>query len=206
MLIFIQKYLFEQSRNCIFLLKIIALKNYFLQYRAFFIFLIKFFLVYGLLTVCYQYYLSTYNLLSFEPDGFTKFVAHQTEKLLQLFNDDSFVKPHERQASMKLIFNGKYVARIVEGCNAMSVMILFMAFVVAFKGKIKPTFLFILAGIVIIHILNVIRIALLASALYHYPQYEHLLHGVVFPLFIYGVVFALWVIWVQKFSIYGKDS
>ena len=195
-----------QSRNCIFLLKIIALKKYFLQYRPFFIFLLKFFAVYGLLTICYQYYLNTHDILSFEPDGFTKFVSHQTEALLQVFNVNSYVKPHETQPSMKLIFNGKYVARIVEGCNAMSVMILFMAFVVAFKGKIKHTFLFILAGVFIIHILNVIRIALLASALYHYPQYEHLLHGVIFPLFIYGVVFALWVIWVQKFSTYGKNS
>jgi exosortase family protein XrtF len=55
-------------------------------------------------------------------------------------------------------------------------------------------------GCIIIHLLNVIRIALLAMALYAYPQYEHLLHGVVFPLFIYSVVFVLWVLWVQKFS------
>jgi hypothetical protein len=30
------------------------------------------------------------------------------------------------------------------------------------------------------------------------------LHGVLFPLFIYGVVFILWVIWVSKFSLYAK--
>lgn len=182
------------------------LKSYFLQYRAFFIFLLKFFLVYGLLTVGYKYYLSGFNALSFEPDGFTKFVSHQVESFLKFIGQDAYVLPNEREASMKLYFNEKYVARVVEGCNAMSVMILFMAFIIAFKGKIKHTFLFILSGILIIHLLNVIRIGLLAMALYHYPEYEHLLHGVIFPLFIYGVVFALWVIWVQKFSTYGKNS
>ena len=145
-------------------------------------------------------------MLTFEPDGLTKFVAHQVESFLKLFGQDAYVLPHEKEASMKLYFNEKYVARVVEGCNAMSVMILFAAFIVAFKGKIKHTFLFVLAGILIIHILNVVRIGLLAASLYHYPEYEHLLHGVIFPLFIYGVVFALWVIWVQKFSTYGKDS
>ena len=145
-------------------------------------------------------------MLAFEPDGFTKIVSNQVKGLLNFLGHDAQVIPNEREPSMKLIFHEKYVARIVEGCNAMSVMILFAAFVIAFKGKIKHTFLFILTGVLIIHILNVIRIALLASALYYYPQYEHFLHGVVFPLFIYGVVFALWVIWVQKFSTYGKDA
>lgn len=145
-------------------------------------------------------------MLTFEPDGFTKFVAGQVESVLKIFGQDAYVLPHQNEASMKLYYNQKFIARVVEGCNAMSVMILFMAFVIAFKGKIKHTFLFILAGIVIIHILNVIRIALLGVALYNYPEYEHILHGVIFPLFIYGVVFGLWVIWVQKFSTYGKDS
>lgn len=188
------------------MLKILALKNYFLQYRAFFIFLFKFFAVYGILSICYQYYLGTFDILTFEPDGFTKFVAHQVEDLLKVFGQDAYVLPNQKEASMKLIFKGKFIARVVEGCNAMSVMILFVAFIVAFKGKIKHAFLYILVGIIIIHILNVIRIALLGASLYFYPEYEHLLHGVIFPLFIYGVVFALWVIWVQKFSIYGKDS
>lgn len=182
------------------------MKKYFLQYRAFFIFLLKFFAVYGLLSICYQYYLGSFDVLTFEPDGFTKFVAGQVESVLKICDQDAYVLPHQYEASMKLYYNQKFIARVVEGCNAMSVMILFMAFVIAFKGKIKHTFLFILAGIVIIHILNVIRIALLAVSLYNYPEYEHILHGVIFPLFIYGVVFGLWVIWVQKFSTYGKDS
>lgn len=182
------------------------MKNYFLQYRAFFIFLLKFFAVYGIFSICYQYYLGTFDILTFEPDGFTKLVSKQVQGLLNFFGNDAHVLPNEKEASMKLYFHEKYVARIVEGCNAMSVMILFVAFIVAFKGKIKHAFLFILGGIFIIHVLNVVRISLLAASLYYYPQYEHFLHGVVFPLFIYGIVFALWVIWVQKFSIYGKDS
>ena len=85
-------------------------------------------------------------------------------------------------------------------------MILFVAFVVAFSGKLKTTVLFLIFGIIIIHVLNVIRIAMLCVLLQKYPAQEEILHGVVFPLFIYGVVFGLWVIWVNKFSTYAKET
>jgi hypothetical protein len=42
--------------------------------------------------------------------------------------------------------------------------------------------------------------------MFHYPQYQEVLHGVIFPLFIYGVVFILWIVWVNKFSSYAKKS
>ncbi|NBL63803.1 exosortase family protein XrtF [Flavobacterium sp. NST-5] len=180
------------------------MKNYFIQYKPFFAFLLKFFGIYGLLAILYHLYLAQFPEI--EPDGITKMVASQTEGLLNFFGQNSTTVIHERQPSVKLFLGDLYIARVVEGCNAVSVMILFAAFVVAFKGKIKSTILFILAGIVIIHLLNVSRIALLAVALKHYPEQEHLLHGVIFPLFIYGVVFMLWIFWVQKFSDHAKSS
>ena len=48
-----------------------------------------------------------------------------------------------------------------------------------------------------IYIFNIFRIALLCWAIYYFPEYEHILHGVLFPLVIYGVVFALWIIWTN---------
>lgn len=176
-----------------------VLQTYIKQYRPFFVFLLRFFTVYIVLTVAYQFYLSI-EVSAVEPDAITQWVASQTEELLRLIGYTANVRAHGTQPSMMLILNNIYVARIVEGCNAVSVIILFAAFVVAFKGTLKRTILFVLGGTIIIHILNVIRIVLLSMALLRYPQYEHMLHGVVFPLFIYGVVFALWVLWVNKFS------
>ncbi|HEX9979770.1 MAG TPA: exosortase family protein XrtF [Flavobacterium sp.] len=180
------------------------MESYVSKYRPFLLFLAKFFLTYVILTIIYQIYLSQYDFSNNEVDGITQSVASQAEGLLLFFNADAASAPHESQPCIKLFYNGKYVARIIEGCNAMSVMILFAAFVVAFAGKLKHTVLYILAGFLIIHILNISRIALLCSAMFHYPEYEHFLHGVVFPLFIYSVVFILWVIWVNKFSLYAS--
>jgi exosortase family protein XrtF len=83
---------------------------------------------------------------------------------------------------------------------------LFISFVIAFSGKIKNTIYFIIVGSLIIHILNIIRIALLMVAFYHFPKANFILHDILFPLVIYGTVFILWIIWVNKFSFYAKNT
>lgn len=154
----------------------------------------------------YQTYLNQFDVKNAEIDGFTNSVAKQTELVLSLFDDQSYTMPHLTEPSVKLYYKNKYISRIIEGCNGLSVMILFVAFVIAFSGKFKNTIVFILLGLVVIHVLNVLRIALLSVALYSFPEYEHFLHGVVFPLVIYGVVFLLWVIWVNNYSSYARVS
>ena len=178
--------------------------SYIRKYRPFFLFLGKFFLSYVVLAALYHYYLSQFNAARFEVDSVTRSVAMQSKDVLVFFGADASAAQHPFQACVKLFYNGKYVARIIEGCNAVSVMILFAAFVIAFSGRLKATVLYIISGCLIIHVLNIGRIALLSAAMYRFPQQEHFLHGVVFPLFIYAVVFLLWVIWVNKYSLYAE--
>lgn len=183
------------------------MRTYFRQYRPFFIFLFRFFAVYAGLTLIYKLYLKQFDsLLVFEVDEFTASLARQVQYVLELLNYKCNLMVHDNQASIKLFLEDQYVARIVEGCNALSVMILFAAFVVAFTGKWLRTISFIALGGVIIHLLNILRIVLLSIALLNYPEQENLLHGVVFPLFIYGVVFGLWVVWVNKYSNYASGT
>jgi exosortase family protein XrtF len=151
-------------------------------------------------------YLNSFDIKANEIDGFTEIVADQTRWLTEKMGYEVHIALHPEQPSVKFILNDVYISRIVEGCNALAVMILFMAFVIAFKGNIKKTIAFIALGIIAIHLLNIIRIALISIAIYHYPQYQHFLHGVLFPLVIYGFVFVLWVLWVKKYSSYATDT
>lgn len=180
------------------------LKNFLIQYKPFLVFLFKFFATYAVFGLIYLAYLNQFDTSKNVPDSFTALVTIQTVKTIQFFGYECEAKPHESEASFKVFVNQKYVARVVEGCNAISVIILFIAFVVAFKGKFRKAVFFIVGGTLLIHALNILRIALICIALLHYPDYQHLLHGVLFPLFIYGVVFILWVVWVTKFSSYAS--
>ncbi|MGX7667038.1 exosortase family protein XrtF [Flavobacterium pedocola] len=180
------------------------MKQLLLQYKPFFIFLLKFFVLYAALSLVYKGYLNQFDEKLLEVDGFTEIVAEQSKSVLHFMGKEATVEQSIYEPCMNFIYKGKFVARIIEGCNAVSVMILFASFIFAFSTKWPKTIAYIVLGCVIIHLLNVLRIAFLAMALYGYPEYEHFLHGVLFPLCIYAVVFVLWVLWLQKFSGYEK--
>ena len=134
---------------------------------------------------------------AYYPDYITNLVAKQSSELISNFGYNAEVMPHQTDTSMKLYVNQTFLARIVEGCNAVSVIILFIAFIVSFAEKFKKTTLFLFAGGVLIYAVNLLRIAILAIAIYEYPEYSETLHGVIFPAIIYGIVFLLWMIWVR---------
>lgn len=182
------------------------MKNTIQQHKPFFIFLLKFVLFYLVFTLIYKFYLNQFNVENKEVDRITEFVAQQTKNTLVFFGQDCEIRKHEFESSFKIIYSNKYLARIIEGCNAISIIILFASFVFAFSSKFKNTFLFILFGSALIFVLNILRIVLLTIGLYNYPEYEEFLHNIVFPVLIYGVVFVLWIVWVIKFSGYAKRT
>lgn len=173
------------------------MKNLFSTYRSVIFFLLLFLGSYVLLSFVYGLYLELSKNGSYAPDFITNLVAKQSSAVIEGFGYSAQVLPNPNQPSMKLFVEGVFLARIVEGCNALSIIILFVSFIIAFAERFKKTVLYIFAGIVIIYAVNILRIAILAIALYEYPAYEHTLHGVVFPGIIYGIVFLLWLIWVR---------
>ena len=152
------------------------------------------------MAVLYNTYLELSSSQDYYPDFFTHLVAIQSERVVEAMGYSSEIFPNPNEPSMNLSINEILLVRIVEGCNSISIIILFISFVLAFVSKIKTTLLFILAGSVIIYVMNVVRISILAIGVYEYPQHAEFLHSIFFPLVIYGTVFILWVIWVRLFS------
>lgn len=152
------------------------------------------------MTFGYKFYLQLSTGAVYYPDYMTHIVAQQSADLLQTLGYEAQVLPHPDEASMKLFINEKYVARVIEGCNSVSVIILFMAFILAFSGRFKTTIIYLLAGSVLIYVVNLFRVVILSVGLYHYPWRKDILHTVIFPAIIYGMVCLLWVVWVNRFS------
>lgn len=182
--------------------KKIILKKYFVKYKPFLVFLASFFGCYILLTFLYHFFLNGFE--NNTVDTITKVVAQHTEKLISWFFMRVQAESVVNEPFVRLYFQNKYIVQIVEGCNGISVIILFISFIVAFSGSLKNTLLFIFGGSLIIYVLNVIRIALLVVLIYYFPEKKHFLHEIFFPAIIYGTVFILWIIWVKKFSKYAK--
>lgn len=170
------------------------------------LFLIKFFGTYLLLFLLYSLYLEkTQNEATpFTCAPITKTVAEQTKYLLNVFGYPTEIKQDTETLAVKIFINNKFTAFIVEGCNAISIIILFIAFIVAFSGKFITTVLYILFGSLLIYITNIIRIVIISIALYEYPQYQNVLHEIIFPSIIYGFTFLLWFVWIRNFSTLKK--
>jgi len=170
------------------------------KYKSVLFFILTFLGVYLVLSFCYAMYLKYAQSEIYYPDYITHRVAQQSESLVNILGYRGEIEPHPDEASMKLYVNDLFVARVVEGCNAVSVLILFAAFVLAFYKGLRPTLLFVFGGGVLIYAVNIIRIALLSIGLYAYPDYKELLHDVVFPGIIYGLVVVLWLFWIRRFK------
>jgi exosortase family protein XrtF len=177
-------------------------KKYFSSYKPFLIFLASFFFSYVMLAFLYQKYLNSFDVN--EIDSITKTVGINTQQVLLLFVDNALAIESNSNPYVKLFYNKTYVARIIEGCNAISIIILFISFIIAFSGKLMSTILFIFSGSLIIYVVNILRIAALSVLIFHFPNQQSVLHEVIFPLTLYGVVFILWLFWIQKFSKYAS--
>ena len=174
----------------------------FKKYKSVLRFIVIYLGSYIVLSMVYHLYLVYFISDYYYPDPITHYVARLSERLINIFGFNAQIIPHQKELSMKLIVNDVYLARIVEGCNAVSVMILFTSFILAFFGRWKITLFYIIFGCISISAMNIARISVLAVGLYKFPQHAQFLHGVIFPLIIYGTVFILWVLWARLFSKY----
>lgn len=160
--------------------------------------LLRFVVIYIVLVLLYQLYLNGYENEVVDP--FTRWVAKQVALIQNFLGFSTVLIDNMKLHSVLFQTSGKFTTRMVEGCNVFSVAILFSAFIFAFYKGLK-TFLFVFGGLILLHILNVSRIALLNIIYLKYPQYEKVGHDYLFPAIIYGGVIILWLIWIQFFAL-----
>lgn len=131
-------------------------------------------------------------------------VKHSTA-LLSLVDSNYHLSVEQRGKYLMhtVCYNTKCLVGVGRGCNALELFVLFAGFIIAFPGSLKHKLWFIPLGVVLIHFLNVVRVAALAMIQFKAPQYLDFNHRYTFTFIVYGVIFLLWVIWVKKISKIG---
>lgn len=89
---------------------------------------------------------------------------------------------------------------IGDNCNGIVLFSLFAGFIIAYKGKIKYKLIYIPIGIVLIQLLNVVRVIILAILDTHSRAWTEFNHTYTFTIVLYGFIFGLWMLWVNKFA------
>lgn len=158
------------------------------------LFLGKFLALYLVLNLVYGAYVS-----SFEPgpDPATHRVSQQTSDLLNLFGWGTAIHDNDRKPTTELSYQNRDVLSIYEGCNGINVMIIFVAFLVAFGPFNKRLPGYAVLGILILHLSNLGRIAALFWVSLYQPDFMYFLHKYLFTATLYVVTFLLWVVWVR---------
>lgn len=85
-------------------------------------------------------------------------------------------------------------------CDGIILFTLFSIFVIAFPGPWKHKAWFLPLGIFSIHLVNVLRVMALAVIVKVNEEWLSFNHDYTFTILTYAWVFALWVIWVNRFS------
>lgn len=165
-------------------------------------FLFRFFGTYIVFFVLYSLFLSNTEVKgeSFICDPLTSDVAERSKDLLNALGENIITQQDPLELCVRMVVDDVYVLGIIEGCNSISVIILFVAFIIAFKGSFKNTLLFSIFGVLSIYIVNILRVTVLTYGVTHFNEYSDILHHLVFPAIIYGYIFLLWIVWVNCFS------
>jgi exosortase family protein XrtF len=124
----------------------------------------------------------SFNLIGYQSD--------YTEKTVQ---------PGEQGVS-RIIIDGEPSLIIADSCNALTLIVLFIGFIIAFEGHWPLKLVYILAGSLVIFGINVFRAMMLILIYMHAPSTFHFNHKYTFTILVYLAVFVFWMFWALKLS------
>jgi exosortase family protein XrtF len=173
------------------------------EYKHAILFLVKYLVIYLALNTAYSFYVNSYLP---GPDPITQVVTDQVAGLLSLFDDTVNTRVREESKNVPLNKGEQAVAEVYEGCNGVSVMVVYVAFIIAFSGPWKITLKFIAAGLLGIHLINLLRLMGLYHVALYFPDKLYFFHKYFFTAIIYLIVFIIWYFWVDRIKWIQKKS
>lgn len=82
-------------------------------------------------------------------------------------------------------------------CTALSAMIVFVAFVLAYPSALKSKGIAIVAGIPFLILANTLRLFSLAWATEMFPKYAEFVHDYVWQVAFLIVIAVMWLLWIE---------
>jgi exosortase family protein XrtF len=158
------------------------------------LFLVKFVGLYLVLNVVYGIYVKQDHP---KPDAATISITNQTSVILNVLGWETITSDHPKKPTTSIIYQGKGIVSVYEGCNGINVVIIFLCFLFAFGPINQKLAWFAPVGVLIIHVANLGRILGLFWVVIYLPGAVYFTHKYLFTAAIYAVVFGLWLIWLR---------
>lgn len=150
----------------------------------------------------YEYYLNPHTNLD---EYIINSLVNISEWVLRFFGYD-IISYEEQLFRNRIGIAGTLGVLIGEPCDGFVLFALFFSFIMAFPGSVKHKFWYIPVGLIFIHLINAVRVAALAIIVSVNQNWLSFNHDYTFTVIVYGFVFLLWWIWVNKFSPLRKQK
>ncbi len=157
-------------------------------HRALATFLLKMAAIYAVWFVAYDLWLLPDGRLD---EALSRFVASAAGAVLSLFYTTAAVDGRVVWATPTAGVS------IVNGCNGLAALSLFVGFVIAYPGRWRRRLLFIPLGLALIVATNILRTVSLTVVQDLWPASFDQVHGMHALFVFYVVIFALWVLWAN---------
>ncbi|HEY0656732.1 MAG TPA: exosortase family protein XrtF [Chryseosolibacter sp.] len=165
------------------------------QYKHALTFLAKYVVLYLALNSLYAWYVESYKP---DADPITVAVTKHSAFVLSIFDPAVGYHVVPGTANVPITRNAVTIIEVFEGCNSINVVIVFVSFIIAFRGPGKLLLQFFLIGVSLIYMMNLMRIIALYVVALKFPEALYFFHKFLFTGLLYAVVFALWYWWTIK--------
>lgn len=146
-----------------------------------------------IIILLYVYHLIVFINGYFEFYLWRGFIINSSQKILELFGYDAITD------SKYLIGNNGSVS-LERGCLGIKLMFLFASLVYLTSNKKHRGWGFIMIGLIILNVINIIRVLLLFIHVNMYGVYNLAIdHHTLYNYIVYFIVFILWLVWFEKY-------
>ncbi|MGB3619696.1 MAG: archaeosortase/exosortase family protein [Catalinimonas sp.] len=104
------------------------------------------------------------------------------------------------QSVSQIYLDGRPLLGIADSCNALTLIMLFVGFIIAYPGPLNRKIWFIVGGSLLIFFVNVTRaLTLIFNFMYSKSTFDFN-HKYTFTILVYLCVFGLWMLWAKRYG------
>lgn len=120
--------------------------------------------------------------------------------ILEALGHELIPEPINAEQIRTIGVQGGHLLWIGDPCNGLSLFAVYLIFLGAYPGPWKHKAWFAPLGLVSIHLINALRIAVLCIIVKYDYELLNFNHDYTFYVVVYGWVFVLWTVWVKRFA------
>jgi len=129
---------------------------------------------------------------------YINFLLHLTQWMVGAFGYTSTISGPYLIGEFGTLYMAKW-------CLGFVTMLVFASMIFLTRTNNKTAWIYILSGVVFLHVINILRLSVLFIYVQHHSSTEMIMdHHDIYNIIVYIIIFLTWVLWFEKFVNFGK--